>query len=229
MKSRGRGRIVLIDENATVCGALKSYLQKGMSRSITTLRSISQLDGSKYDTVFLNLSYCISHMQLIEKIRKMENQDFNQLVVFSNLCLYKYQLAGLDERVTVLCKRSLWNLDRAGSRLRLAELQCGEECDDFESAEPDVDEDLNRRLHDLSRREKEILGMIARGFSSKEIGEELFISKRTVDFHRANILRKMDVSGLPRMISLAASYLAGLTESGIWTSRRGSRSSQRRL
>lgn len=42
----------------------------------------------------------------------------------------------------------------------------------------------------LSRREKEILLKICEGLSNHEIAEELFISKRTVDKHRANLLAK---------------------------------------
>ncbi len=42
----------------------------------------------------------------------------------------------------------------------------------------------------LSEREKEILLLICRGMSNQEIADGLFISKRTVDKHRANILEK---------------------------------------
>ncbi|MFR7708348.1 MAG: response regulator transcription factor [Alistipes inops] len=42
----------------------------------------------------------------------------------------------------------------------------------------------------LSDREKEILLLICRGMSNQEIADKLFISKRTVDKHRANILEK---------------------------------------
>ena len=42
----------------------------------------------------------------------------------------------------------------------------------------------------LSEREIEILVAICRGLSTQEIADELFISKRTVDKHRANILEK---------------------------------------
>lgn len=42
----------------------------------------------------------------------------------------------------------------------------------------------------LSEREAEILPLICEGYSNQEIGDKLFISKRTVDKHRANILAK---------------------------------------
>ena len=42
----------------------------------------------------------------------------------------------------------------------------------------------------ISAREREIVVAICRGLSNQEIADELFISKRTVDKHRANILEK---------------------------------------
>lgn len=46
------------------------------------------------------------------------------------------------------------------------------------------------RMANLSKREKEILEKICEGLSNQEIANDLFISKRTVDKHRANLLSK---------------------------------------
>ena len=46
----------------------------------------------------------------------------------------------------------------------------------------------------LTKREIEVLSLIAHGCSSKEAAEALFVSKRTVDFHLANIYDKLQVN-----------------------------------
>jgi DNA-binding NarL/FixJ family response regulator len=55
----------------------------------------------------------------------------------------------------------------------------------------------------LSKREKEILLKICEGFSNQEIAETLFISKRTVDKHRANLLGKTNSKNTASLILFA--------------------------
>ena len=55
----------------------------------------------------------------------------------------------------------------------------------------------------LSEREKEILKMIAEGQSSSEIGEKLFISARTAETHRSNIIKKIQVKNVAGLIRFA--------------------------
>tara|TARA_R110002049_G_scaffold116110_1_gene268488 strand:+ start:53872 stop:54513 length:642 start_codon:yes stop_codon:yes gene_type:complete len=55
----------------------------------------------------------------------------------------------------------------------------------------------------LTSREREILQLIAEGKSSKNIGEILFLSSKTVDTHRKNIMDKLDLHSLPELTSYA--------------------------
>jgi two-component system, NarL family, response regulator NreC len=55
----------------------------------------------------------------------------------------------------------------------------------------------------LSTREKEILRLIGEGKTSQEIAENLFISKSTVDSHRKNILKKLNIHGRTDLIRFA--------------------------
>ena len=50
------------------------------------------------------------------------------------------------------------------------------------------------RAVSLTKREVEVLSLIAQGFSSKEASETLYLSKRTVDFHLANVYEKLQVN-----------------------------------
>jgi DNA-binding CsgD family transcriptional regulator len=55
----------------------------------------------------------------------------------------------------------------------------------------------------LSRRELEVLGLIAQGRTNREIGDRLFISQKTVGVHVGNILAKLGVSGRVEAASVA--------------------------
>jgi len=56
---------------------------------------------------------------------------------------------------------------------------------------------------ELSEREMEILILICQGLSNQEIGDKLFISKRTVDKHRANILEKSESKNTAQLVVYA--------------------------
>ncbi|WP_434037225.1 response regulator [Formosa sp. 4Alg 33] len=55
----------------------------------------------------------------------------------------------------------------------------------------------------ISNKEKEVLGLISRGLTTKEIASKLFVSTRTIETHRANILKKLDVKNTAELIKKA--------------------------
>jgi DNA-binding NarL/FixJ family response regulator len=64
-----------------------------------------------------------------------------------------------------------------------------------------VDEDLDR----LSQREREVLRLIARGYTYKEVGKALFISVKTVETHVSAVLRKLQLSNRHELTRWATS------------------------
>lgn len=66
-----------------------------------------------------------------------------------------------------------------------------------------IDENKNALIPVITRREKEVLMLIAKGLTNKEIADKLFISTTTVDTHRKNLLAKFQVKNTASLISLA--------------------------
>lgn len=54
--------------------------------------------------------------------------------------------------------------------------------------------DLDPDLDKLTKREREVLQHIARGYTYREVGEQLFISVKTVENHMSAVLRKLQLS-----------------------------------
>jgi two-component system response regulator NreC len=61
----------------------------------------------------------------------------------------------------------------------------------------------SKLLKDLSEREIEVLAALAEGLGNKEIGEKLFISPRTVDTHRTNLMKKLDTHNVAGLVRIA--------------------------
>lgn len=55
----------------------------------------------------------------------------------------------------------------------------------------------------LSPREKEVLQLLAEGLTSPEIGERLFVATHTVETHRRNIMRKLDIHSVADLTKYA--------------------------
>lgn len=66
----------------------------------------------------------------------------------------------------------------------------------------EIDEDTVQ-LSKLTEREIDVLKQIAEGLSNKEIGDKLFISHRTVDTHRTNLMKKLEVHNIAGLIKFA--------------------------
>ncbi|EDL56301.1 DNA-binding response regulator, LuxR family protein [Gimesia maris DSM 8797] len=63
-------------------------------------------------------------------------------------------------------------------------------------------QDLMERKELLTRREREVMEYVVAGFSSREIAGTLNVSFKTVEAHRAKIMKKMQAKSVPKLIQM---------------------------
>lgn len=61
---------------------------------------------------------------------------------------------------------------------------------------------IRERRETLTNREREVLQLVVDGFLNKQIARELGISEKTVEVHRANLMRKMQADGVAELVRM---------------------------
>jgi len=69
-----------------------------------------------------------------------------------------------------------------------------------------IKENKDAKIPIITRREKEVLLLIAEGLTNNAIAEKLFISTTTVDTHRNSLLSKFEVKNTANLVRMAAKY-----------------------
>ena len=74
---------------------------------------------------------------------------------------------------------------------------------DLRRRQNDADQDqIRRRLASLTRREQEVMEQIVRGAANKEVAAKLGLSHKTVEVHRANVMRKTAAGSLAELVRM---------------------------
>lgn len=68
-----------------------------------------------------------------------------------------------------------------------------------------VQREVKQRYERLTPREKEVMALVVDGLSSKEIAQQIDVSFKTVEAHRAKIMRKMEAKSVPHLIRTSLS------------------------
>lgn len=205
-------RVVLVDDHAILTDGLKRLLEHDphfeVVASFTAARfalSFIQGDGA-VDLVIIDHS--MPDMTGIEFIRKLKSYGLSSKVIMLTMhdepTIIKDAIAdGVDGYV--LKKTASAELSHA-----MREVMKGQP---YWSA--DVGQLLFRTAREnnyggnpLTDREEEILKLIVRELTSKEIAAQLFISERTVEVHRKNLMRKVNCTNTVGLIKYA--YSKGL-------------------
>lgn len=180
--------VILLDVHMPEGGGL-AVLREGMRSGVSAQYLCLSVSDSAEDVIALirggargYVTKSIRSEELVDAIRRVHSGD----AVFSP------RLAGyvLDAFSTGPAGGSVTG--KAGANSSETNLASAEDLQSqgvpaSEVAEVQEGESL---LHDLTRREREVLRLLARGYTYREMAEKLFISVKTVETHVSNILRK---------------------------------------
>ncbi|MBI2258231.1 MAG: response regulator transcription factor [Flavobacteriia bacterium] len=153
------------------------------------------------DIVITDIDMPIMSGEEAVKILRKEFPDLKILVLSMHKDLAKYALMKVAGANGFIHK----NTDKEELIFALRQLIKGKEyvSSEINTENIVVKKETSLMKVDLTKREIEIIQYIALGLSNNEIGTKLFISARTVDTHRTNIMRKINVNNVAGLIRFA--------------------------
>jgi DNA-binding NarL/FixJ family response regulator len=197
-------KILIVDDHPLVLEGLKSLLSDSEGISVAgtasnAIDAIAFLKNNEVDIAFLDINLPdISGIELCKKVKE-QFPDVKTLA-----------LSTFSERAYV--SRMIQNgasgyLIKSSSKEEILEaIQQVQAGGYFMNVNFDQNSSAPapKTVPFLTRREKEVLLLIAEGLTNPQIADQLFISVTTVNSHRQNLLMKFEVSNTASLIKLAA-------------------------
>jgi DNA-binding NarL/FixJ family response regulator len=210
-------RIAIVDDHQLVIDGLKSLLAGAPDLEVVGEANsgpefLLDLERLAPDLVLLDVDMPeMNGRQLAEKIKQQrpETQLLTLTMHNDRSVIQGMRQAGV--KGYLLKNTSQEELLRAIRRVAQGKSYYGHEVAETllePAAEPASAEVVSPAV--LTQREREILVLVAEGYSNTQIGEQLHISPRTVDTHRTNLMKKLHVHNLAGLIRYA--FQQGLVE-----------------
>ena len=201
-------RILIIDDHPLVIDGIKTMLKDETYFHIeaaakTGKEALSYLDGSSPDIILLDINLPDTDgLKLCELIRARSKTVkiigltyVNEAGIITQLIkrgANGYLLKNMEREELILAMNQVMDgiiyLSKAANEKIIQQLQ---------------PYDLSRKnIPAFTRREKEILALLAEGLTSQEIAARLFLSNYTVDTHRKNMLQKFNVHNTTALLNV---------------------------
>ena len=193
--------IVLVDDHAIVRQGIRSILERHpqmcvVGEAATSEEAMAVVSATRPRIVLLDLKLSTSSdtegLELCQKLTSTYSDT--AVLVLTTL---------MDDQLVVRAIRSgasgyvVKDVDTRELVRAIRAVSQGESAFDSRSAAAMV-RSLNARSplesKQLTEREREVLSLLARGLSNRDIGKRLYISETTAKFHVGNIIRKLNVS-----------------------------------
>ena len=208
-------RILIADDHAVFRSGLKALLEKESDLEVVAeagdgLATIEAVDRHKFDVLLLDLSMPKLPGARVAEIALQKHPRLAIVVLTMHEDQYYMQeLFKIGARAFVLKKSTGTELIQA---IRVAHR--GEQFIDPALAGRVISTYVGRtpskkvegRLDLLTPREQEVCTLLAFGHTNAEIAEKLFISERTVETHRTNLLGKLDLKSRAELVRFAIDH-----------------------
>ncbi len=205
-------RLIIAEDHQLLIEGLFSILSE--VEGLTLLKPVNdgkQLINSLHSNNNADMVLLDLNMPNMDGIKTLEvlKRDFPNIKV---IVLTNYNQPQLVDKIRKLGAHGYILKSSASSILKEAISKVAQGESYFEQS-LDAEIDSNHYFKDdfmkkfqLTRREVEIIKMIEKELTSKEIGDNLFISEFTVGTHRKNIMRKLDVKNIAGLLKIAHQF-----------------------
>jgi DNA-binding NarL/FixJ family response regulator len=212
----GKTKILIVDDHTVVVEGIKSALVEHPEYEVVGsagdgLGAIEKVTSLVPDVVIMDIS--MPRMDGLEATREMRKaHDKVKIIVFTMYADKEHVLALFREGVAgyVLKESPLGNLISAIEAVKKeGTYYCAPVQkiirDHLAGLEEELEGDtpLKGHLGSLSTREREIFPLLADGTSIKEIADRLFISPKTVESHKYNIMEKLGADSIAELTKIA--------------------------
>jgi len=196
--------VLIVDDHALFRAGLRSRLEleqdiTSVGEAATAEEAVSKARSLQPDLVLLDLLLPgISGQDAIPKLAKVSPRS-RVLVVSS-------QAAPSSVRQALSAGAAGYVPKRASDQelvSAIRQVAAGEGYVDPDLGAKLVVPDRSAALEPLTERERDILQLLALGYTNQEIGRKRYISVRTVDTHRAHIMRKLGLETRAELVLLA--------------------------
>jgi two-component system, NarL family, response regulator NreC len=217
-------RVLLADDHTLIRSGIATLLQSNKDFQVVgeaedgeeAVRKTGEL---KPTVVVLDLSMPkLSGIEATKQIRKKypdvnvlvltmhENEEYVYQILKSGAAGYVLKSAGKDELIAAI--RAAARGDKFFSP-RISQIMAEGYVRRVEQAATEMEQgDIP-----LTRREREVLALVVDGLTNQQIADQLFISPRTVDTHRTNIMQKLNIHDLANLVRYAIEHgIAGASE-----------------
>ena len=205
-------RVILADDHVLVRRGLKLILEENSTVEIAAevgdgLELLSVLQKINPDLIVLDVS--MPNLRGIEAIPEIRRVRPNAKVLMLTMHKeedYLYQAISAGANGYLLKEDAAKELFSAIEHIKKGKIYISPGLADQSMqnwARLRRGEDDSQHVESLTVREREILKLIAGGKSNKEIGDLLFISVRTVERHRANMMSKLNIRKTAELVQYA--------------------------